>query len=226
MFSSIKLPTSLATLKAAVPGTNALKNAAAKVASPSAALNAAKGAAAKVNVSKIAAAAATGNVKAPLRARTNAAKTVAKNTAAGAATSATAAATGVAANAAVTAAAAQVPGGNVAAKMAKNLGIPSTTILSTGSFHYDFFKTMDTKTMVILGGIGSIFILLLVGMILFFTQKKASNFQNVTDTSIVQGATIQDASASIGAQVKGLGAPATATATAPERKRALRKCYR
>jgi hypothetical protein len=63
--------------------------------------------------------------------------------------------------------------------------------------------------MVLLGGIVAIFLLLLIGMILFFTQKKASNFQNVTDTSIVQGATLQDASASIGAQVKGLSASKT-----------------
>jgi len=211
----IKLPTSLGALKSAVPGANTLKAAAAKAASPASLLNAAKG---KVNVGKMAAAAATGNVKGAMGAATNAAKTVAKNTATTTAAAAKTAATGVAQNAAVNAAATQVPGGNVAVKMAKNMGIPSATILSTigqGPGILDkiklFFTTMDTKTMVILGGIVAIFLLLLVGMIIFFTQKKASNFQNVTDTSIVQGATLQDTSASIGAQVKGLttvkGAP-------------------
>lgn len=239
MFSSIKLPTSLGALKntakaavpAGVPGVNALKaaatatkNAAAKAASPSAVLNAAKGAAAKVNVGSIAKAAATGNVKGAMGAAANAAKTVAKNTATTTATAAKTAATGAATNAAVNEAAKQVPGGNTAVKMAKNLGIPSATILSTigqGPGIMDkikaFFTTMDTKTMVILGALVAIFILLLTGLILFFTQKKASNFQNVTDTSIVQGATIQDASASIGAQVKGLGA-ATTVKGAPVKK--------
>ena len=242
MFSSVKLPTSLGALKntakaAGLPGANTLKaaatatkNAAAKAASPTAVLNAAKGAAAKVNVGSIAKAAATGNVKGAVASATNAAKTVAKNTATttatAAKTAATVAATGAATNAAVNTAAAQVPGGNAAVKMAKNLGIPSATILSTigqGPSIMDkiktFFTTMDTKTMVLLGGIAAIFILLLVGIILFFTQKKASNFQNVTDTSIVQGATIQDASASIGAQVKGLGASAAASVKgAPTKK--------
>jgi len=190
-----KLPTSLGALKSAVPGANTLK-----------------AAAGKVNVGSIAKAAATGNVKGVV----GAAKTVAKNTATTSVAAAKTAATGVAQNAAVTAAATQVPGGNAAVKMAKNMGIPSATILSTigqGPGILDkiklFFTTMDTKTMVILGGIVAIFLLLLVGMIIFFTQKKASNFQNVTDTSIVQGATLQDASASIGAQVKGLSASTT-----------------
>lgn len=221
-----KLPTSLGALKSAVPGANTLKAAAAKAASPASLLNAAKGAAGKVNVGKMAAAAATGNVKGAVGAAANAAKTVAKNTATTTAAAAKTAATGVAQNAAVTAAAAQVPGGNAAVKMAKNMGIPSATILSTigqGPGILDkiklFFTTMDTKTMVILGGIVAIFLLLLVGMILFFTQKKASNFQNVTDTSIVQGATLQDASASIGAQVKGLSASAANTVKgAPAKK--------
>ena len=212
-----KLPTSLGPLKSAVPGANTLKAAAAKAASPASVLSAAKGAAGKVNVGKMAAAAATGNVKGAMGAAANAAKTAAKNTATTTAAAAKTAATGVAQNTAVSAAAAQVPGGNAAVKMAKNMGIPSATILSTigqGPGILDkiklFFTTMDTKTMVILGGIVAIFLLLLVGMIIFFTQKKASNFQNVTDTSIVQGATLQDASASIGAQVKGFtvkGAP-------------------
>jgi len=190
-----KLPTSLGGLKSAVPGANTLK-----------------AAAGKVNVGSIAKAAATGNVKGVV----GAAKTVAKNTAATSVAAAKTAATGVAQNAAVSAAATQVPGGNAAVKMAKNMGIPSATILSAvgqGPGILDkiklFFTTMDTKTMVILGGIVAIFLLLLVGMIIFFTQKKASNFQNVTDTSIVQGATLQDASASIGAQVKGLSASTT-----------------
>lgn len=212
MLGGIKLPTSLSALKSAVPGTNALKAAAAKAASPASVLNAAKGVAGKVNVGSIAKAAATGNVKGAMGAAANAAKTVAKNTATTTAAAAKTAATGVAQNAAVSAAASQVPGGNAALKAAKSLGIPSATILSTigqGPGILDkiklFFTTMDTKTMVLLGGIGAIFILLLIGMILFFTQKKASNFQNVADTSIIQGATLQDASASIGAQVKGLG---------------------
>jgi hypothetical protein len=195
MVEMFKLPTSLGGLKSAVPGANTLK-----------------AAAGKVNVGSIAKAAATGNVKGVV----GAAKTVAKNTAATSVAAAKTAATGVAQNAAVSAAATQVPGGNAAVKMAKNMGIPSATILSAvgqGPGILDkiklFFTTMDTKTMVILGGIVAIFLLLLVGMIIFFTQKKASNFQNVTDTSIVQGATLQDASASIGAQVKGLNASTT-----------------
>ena len=235
------MPTSLGALKntakaavpAGVPGVNSLKaaatatkNAAAKAASPSAVLNAAKGAAAKVNVTSIAKAAASGNVKGAMASATNAAKAVAKNTATTTATAAKTAATGAAANAAVNEAAKQVPGGNLAVKAAKNLGIPSTTILSTigqGPGFLDkikaFFTTMDTKTMVILGALVAIFILVLTGLILFFTQKKASNFQNVTDTSIVQGATIQDASASIGAQVKGLNASsAAAVKGAPVKK--------
>jgi hypothetical protein len=216
MLGGIKLPTSLGALKSAVPGANALKAAAAKVASPTSVLAAAKGVAGKVNVGSIAKAAATGNVKGAMGAAANAAKTVAKNTAATTVAAAKTAATGVAQNAAVSAAASQVPGGNMAVKAARNLGIPSATILSTigqGPGILDkiklFFTTMDTKTMVLLGGIVAIFLLLLIGMILFFTQKKASNFQNVTDTSIVQGATLQDASASIGAQVKGLSASKT-----------------
>jgi hypothetical protein len=216
MLGGIKLPTSLSGLKSAVPGANALKAAAAKVASPTSVLAAAKGVAGKVNVGSIAKAAATGNVKGAMGAAANAAKTVAKNTAATTVAAAKTAATGVAQNAAVSAAASQVPGGNMAVKAARNLGIPSATILSTigqGPGILDkiklFFTTMDTKTMVLLGGIVAIFLLLLIGMILFFTQKKASNFQNVTDTSIVQGATLQDASASIGAQVKGLSASKT-----------------
>jgi hypothetical protein len=216
MLGGIKLPTSLGALKSAVPGANALKAAAAKVASPTSVLAAAKGVAGKVNVGSIARAAATGNVKGAMGAAANAAKTVAKNTAATTVAAAKTAATGVAQNAAVSAAASQVPGGNMAVKAARNLGIPSATILSTigqGPGILDkiklFFTTMDTKTMVLLGGIVAIFLLLLIGMILFFTQKKASNFQNVTDTSIVQGATLQDASASIGAQVKGLSASKT-----------------
>ena len=215
-----KLPTSLGALKSAVPGTNALKaaasatkNAVAKAASPTAVLNAAKGAAGKVNVTKMAAAAATGNVKGALAGAANAAKTVAKNTASTTVTAAKTAATTAATNAAVNTAAAQVPGGNAAVKMAKNMGIPSATILSTigqGPGILDkiktFFTTMDAKTMAILGGISAVFILILIGMIIFFTQKKASNFENVTDTSIVQGATLEEASASIGAVVKGLNA--------------------
>lgn len=226
-----KLPTSLGALKSAVPGTNALKaaasatkNAAAKAASPTAVLNAAKGAAGKVNVTKMAAAAATGNVKGALAGAANAAKTVAKNTASttvtAAKTAATTAATGAATNAAVNTAAAQVPGGNAAVKMAKNMGIPSATILSTigqGPGILDkiktFFTTMDAKTMAILGGISAVFVLILIGMIIFFTQKKASNFENVTDTSIVQGATLQDVSASIGAVVKGLNATSAPSVT-------------
>lgn len=236
MFGSLKMPTSLAGLKntakaAGVPSVNSLKaaatatkNAAAKAASPTAVLNAAKGAAAKVNVGSIAKAAASGNVKGAMASATNAAKMVAKNTATTTATAAKTAATGAAANAAVNEAAKQVPGGNLAVKAAKNLGIPSATILSTigqGPGILEkikaFFMTMDTKTMVILGALVAIFILVLTGLILFFTQKKASNFQNVTDTSIVQGATIQDASASIGAQVKGLNA-ATTVKGAPVKK--------
>ena len=223
MFSSLKLPTSLAGLKTAVPGVNTLKAAAAsttaaaaKAASPTAVLNAAKGAAAKANFGKMAAAAASGNVKGALAGAANAAKTVAKNTAtttvAATKTAATVAATGAAANAAVNTVAKQVPGGNAAVKMAKNLGIPSATILSTmsqGPGILDkikaFFTNMDMKTVFILGGISIIIILLVVCMVLAFTQKKASNFQNVTDTSVIQGATLQDASASIGAQVVAAG---------------------
>ena len=226
MFGSLKLPTSLAglknTAKAAVSST---KNAVGKTASPSAVLNAAKGAAGKVNVSGIAKAAATGNVKGAMGAAASAAKTVAKNTATTTATATKAAAEGAAANVAVNEAAKQVPGGNAAVKMAKNLGIPSKTILSTigqGPGFLEkiktFFTTMDTKTMVIIGALLAIFILLLTGLILFFTQKKASNFQNVTDTSIVQGATIKDTSASIGAQVKGLDATAKGAKGAPVKK--------
>jgi len=119
-------------------------------------------------------------------------------------------------NAAVSVAASQVPGGTAAVQMAKSFGVPSATILGAAVAAPSildkvkaFFGTLDTKTMLILGGLAAIFILLLVGIILFFTQKKSSNFQNVKDTSIIQGATIKDAAASIGAQVKGLGATLT-----------------
>jgi hypothetical protein len=114
-------------------------------------------------------------------------------------------------NAAVATAASQIPGGANAVKLAKSLGIPSSSILAASSGApgmlnsvKNFFTTMDTKTMLILSGVGGIFLLLLVGLILFFTQKKASNFQNVANTSIVQGSVIQDAAAALGSQVKGL----------------------
>lgn len=179
------------------------KNAVAKSASPSALLNTAKAAAGKVNVASMAKAAASGNVKGALATATNAAKN---------------AATGAASNVALKAAASKVPGGTAAVDAAKKLGIPSATILSAIGKGpsileklKEFFLTMDVKTMVIVGGLLAIFILLLTGLILFFTQKKASNFQNVTDTSIVQGAATQDKAASIGAQV--------AKATAPSGKK-------
>lgn len=191
------------TAKVASPSAvlNAAKSAA-KSASPSAALNAAKSAAAKVNVGSIAKAAASGNIKGAISTAADSAKT---------------AATGAASNVALKAAASQVPGGSAAVNAAKKLGIPSATILSAigqGPSILEkvkaFFLTMDVKTMVIVGGLLAIFILLLTGLILFFTQKKASNFQNVADTSIVQGAATQDKAASIGAQI--------AKATTPGKK--------
>jgi hypothetical protein len=155
--------------------------------------------AAKASPANLLKAAASGNIKGALTKAANSAKNAATNAAATAAKT-------VAANAAVKAAASQVPGGDVGLKLAKNVGIPSTTLLTGSLGLAAFFKTMGTKTMLILGGLGAIFLLILIGMIVFFTQKKTSNFQNVRDTSILQGVTLEETASSLGKQVKGLAA--------------------
>jgi hypothetical protein len=154
-------------------------------------LNAAKGAASKIPSGNLLKAAASGNIKGALASAANSAKAAAAN---------------AAANVAVGAAASQVPGGEAVVGLAKKFGIPSTTLLSSGVGIAGFFQTMDTKTMLILGGIAAIFLLILIGMIIFFTQKKTSSFQNVRDTSILQGVSLESTASALGKQVKGLSA--------------------